>query len=256
MKDIFAFRYLFKGSIFLFKNRMLFKYIILQICTGLLLFSLFFVSAATNGMSIYDNYFLFLYEDSSFWYNSLYYILILPFFLILFAAGTYFTFLITQLVVSPINSLLAQKTSKLYKGDILGDDRPFFKGLLKDMRYEFIKLVLFTSVYLLLFTLVLIPFFGGVLFIVLSTAFTIFSLTFEFIELSMDRERTSVKHRLSLLLKKPVMVVSYGGAIFLLFTLPVVGIVLYPVVIIGAVLLYEDRIATDSENIKQIENRL
>ncbi|PID27423.1 MAG: hypothetical protein CR982_05625 [Candidatus Cloacimonadota bacterium] len=248
MKDLFAFRYLFKGGGFLLKNKTLFKYIFLQIITGVILFSLFFVLATTHGGGIYDKYFIYLKNDPSIWYNILYYLVMPFFFLILFGLGTYLTFLVTQLVVSPINTLLAQKTAKLYRGFDIEDSGSFFKGLLKDIRYEIVKFIIFSLVYILLFSLIIIPVIGGVLFIVLSTIFTIFSLSFEFIEISMDREKTSVRHRISLLLKRPFMTFSYGGGIFILFALPIIGIIFYPIAVIGATLLYEDRISSENIN--------
>lgn len=254
MKDLLAFGYLFKGLGFLGKHKRLFNYIFIQIISGLTLFSLFFFFLINNGMDFYDHYFISYYEDESFWINALYYIIIGPFFLVLFALGTYLTFLVTQLVVAPINSLLAKKSSTLYRGKTIekGDD-PFFKSLLKDVRYELYKLLLFTAIYLFLFLFTFIPVIGPVIFMVVSTAFIIFSLSFEFIELAMDRERTRVRHRVMMILKRPFIILSFGGSIFLLFTLPIIGIILYPAVVVGAVLLYEDRFAKDNEEMKMLK---
>ncbi|MBN1967876.1 MAG: EI24 domain-containing protein [Candidatus Delongbacteria bacterium] len=240
--DLFSFKYIFKGLSFLGQNKSLFKFTIIQVVLGIFIFSLFLFFATVKGIEIFDSMAIGLNQSENWFYNFTYYLLLVPFYLLLYAAGGYITFFFTSIIISPLNTALASKTRFLYTGEKNNEQTGLIRSILSDVKYEAIKFLIFTIIYLVMLLLLLIPVFGSVIFLVVSTLYMIFTLTFEFVELSMDTEKNSAKHRIAILLKRPILVLSFGGACFLIFTIPFLNIVLFPVLVVSGALMYEDKL--------------
>ena len=242
VKDSGSFVYLLKGMRFIGQHKSLLKYSIIQVgitCLNFIL-SLYFV--ITNGKMIFDEKIGGAAWLAGEWYlNVLYFVLIIPFFLILLVLSFYLILLISQIIIAPFNAAMSEKVEELYTGRKYKDPLPFFRAVWRDIRNEIIKVLIFLAIFVVQLPLLLIPGIGAVLFSITLVLSSMFTLTFDLLDYPMERDNLKVAKRFAIIRKNPGICFGYGGIVYLIFLVPLVNILIWPVLITSGTLLYIDK---------------
>jgi len=144
--------------------------------------------------------------------------------------------------------MMSEKVEELYTGKKYKDPLPFFPGIMRDVKNEMIKLLIFIAVFLVQLPLLLIPVVGAAIFSVSLIITSMFTLTFDFLDYPMERDQLPVMTRMKTIVRNPGICVGYGGIVYLIFLVPIANILVWPVLITSGTLLYLDRF---KENIKK-----
>lgn len=251
VKDSLSFVYFLKGASFLLKNKKLLKYAIFQITIATILLTIAFFYVFSGGMNWYDSFFGNWNAEGAAWYFiGLYYTLILPFFLIVISLTLFLIMILSQVINAPFNTLLSEKVEETYTGNKFKSPYSFFGQIRHDVLYELKKLLFFIVLLIIPLPLLLIPVAGGIIYTVISSLILMYTLTFDFLDYPMERDLIDLKFRRTMLFKRPGIWLGYGGLMFLIFWIPFVNILVWPVLVTSGTLLYIDKLKIKKENIK------
>ena len=212
--DSVSFVYIFKAMELIRNNKKLLKYSLIQIIISTLIFITSFYFVVTEGYTLYYSWLGEWILDSAAWYLiASYYVLIVPFYLILLIISFYAIMLTTQIFIAPFNTMLSVKVEEIYTGNKFVDELPF-----------------------------MIPVVGQVTYTVIASLVLMYTLTFDFVDYPMERDKLELRDRINLVYKHKAIWLGYGGSVFLLFMIPLLNIALWPVLITSGTLLYIDKL--------------
>ncbi|MBN2790405.1 MAG: EI24 domain-containing protein [Candidatus Delongbacteria bacterium] len=248
VKDSLSFIYFLKGASFLLSNKKLLKYAVFQIIIATILLIIAFFFIFSNGMDWYDSMLgSWITESAAWWLKTFYYILVLPFFLIVVVLSLFIIMILSQVINAPFNTLLSEKVEEVYTGKKFKSPLSFFGQIWHDILYELRKLVFFIILLIIPLPLLLIPFIGSIGYTIISSLILMYTLTFDFLDYPMERDLLDLKHRKVMLFKRPGIWLGYGGLMFLIFLIPLVNVIVWPILITSGTLLYIDKLKIDQD---------
>lgn len=114
----------------------------------------------------------------------------------------------------------------------------FWKSLVVSVWHTAARLALFVSGHVALFALHLIPAVGSVLWVVLSTVWTLWWLAAEYLSIPMARHLYPFSEVRRLLRERVGLTLGFGGAVYLLLWVPVLNTLFVPLAIVAGTLLF------------------
>ena len=144
-----------------------------------------------------------------------------------------FSTLALMIVSAPVNDLLSEKVETLLTGV---SPPPFsWKYLLTTMSNEIKKAALMIVIPIALLVLNIIPVAGGVLYSMLIVLFGCWNIGFNFVDLSMARQRLTLGQRLKIAGRHRWMLIGFG----IPFLIPFAPLFLQAPMVVGGTLLYQ-----------------
>ncbi|WP_058469678.1 sulfate transporter CysZ [Legionella jordanis] len=210
------------------------RFVLLPILFNLLLFiGLFYVSY--HYLVSYSEYYINFLPS---WLSFLHWALI-----VLFCISFFFLFLVTftvifNLLASPFNGLLAEKTQRLfYKSDV--PSMPFFKTALRSIKRQGLFLRYFIPRFVGMIVLFFIPFIHPI-FPVLWFLFNSWILSIQYQDFVMDNNLVSFENMRNKIKQKTMVSLGFGAGISLASFIPFLNIICLPAAVIGGVFLYKN----------------
>lgn len=162
-------------------------------------------------------------------------------FLLLVVAGALSFTAVGSVIAAPFLDFLSEKVENLELGRSLG--RPFSLGvLMEDAARTVVQACLKLSVVAALFVatlpLLLVPVLGGLAVTVINSYFAIWYLAAEFLDLPMSRAGWSLTQRRAWLQRRRGAVFGFGGAIYLVCLVPLMGFLVLPVAAVSGTRLF------------------
>jgi len=243
LKNFTSFSYILQAYSFIKKHKCLKIVVFIEfILLSLIMFTgLFF--AIKYGMQFFD-YGLGDWgaEKSGLVWQILYYVLLVIYIILLLIASFYTLLVSGQVLMAPLSTYLSDKTAELYSGRKSKAIHWFGWQLILDIWYEFKKAVIYILLMAIQLPLFFIPVFGQTVLSVTLTITGMFTLSFDLLDYSMERDHLPLSKRLALLFKNPGIWLTFGGTIYTLFLIPFFNVLLWPYLVVASTMLYEDRL--------------
>ena len=154
----------------------------------------------------------------------------------LFAAGA---LTLPNLLLAPVQDPLSEATERAL-GETAVAPSGFVRGTLISLRHTLVRLALMLIGFAVLFPLNFIPAAGSVVWVVVSTLWSAFWLSAEYLSGPMARHHRRFREVLATLKKRPGATFGFGLALWLLLWLPVVNCFLMPLAVVAGTLLYRE----------------
>jgi CysZ protein len=180
-------------------------------------------------------------RNDSWYFGVLYYLvavaLIVSF---LFIAFYVFT-VIGNIIASPFNAALSEKTEELIIGASTGTPGGI-KMIMKDISHsigaEIKRLLFFIAWFIPILMINFIPVIGQVIYFVLMLFYTGYALTFTFMDYSLDRRYKSFREKNRIIFSNKSRMMGFGMICFLIGMIPVLNLFLIPVCVIAGTLMF------------------
>lgn len=253
LKNLASFTYILKAYPFIKKHKCLKVVVFIEfILLSIFMFTGIFF-AVKYGMQFYD---LGLgdwgTEKAGIFWKILYYILLVIYIIVLLILSFYTLIITGQVFMAPFNTYLSEKTAELYSGRKTISIHWWGWQMVLDVLYELKKAVVYLSIMAIQLPLFFFPLIGQTILSVTMTITGMFTLSYDLLDYSMERDHLALKKRLFLLLKNPGIWLTFGGTIYSLFLIPLLNVLLWPYLVVAATMLYEDRLVLKNEiGIKQ-----
>ncbi|MBL7048765.1 MAG: sulfate transporter CysZ [Nitrospira sp.] len=239
LTDFFAgFRYGLKG-IKLISRPELRPYVYIPLIINAILFT----AAIYTGYIQYEVFLNWLLPQNS-WWTDITAIFLWILFYTLIMVVIFFTFLLlANLIASPFNSLLAEKTEAILEGRTHSDSDNigFLSTIIPSIINESKKLGYFVLRSLAVLLLLLLPF-ASLFFPAVWFLFTSWMLALEFTSYPMENNRIYFSEGRNQLRSRKSLVMGFGAAVTILAIIPVINFIAMPAAISGATALWVDRI--------------
>lgn len=235
-----GFGYPLRAARFLSKKPGLLKYLAIPFFINVLVFSL----SVYFGLGMFEGLLETYAPSTEVWYGVVLYYLAWMLALLLTTVVVFFSFTVVgNLVASPFNELLSEKTEALLTG--LAADERFSAGrFLVEAKgaivVEVKKLSVFVVGMLLLLGINLIPGIGSVIYAVLAPLFTLFFLVVEYMAFVLMRKQLAFAEQRRYVSRRPLMMLGFGCGVFCLLAIPFVQFFCIPLAVVGATLLWCD----------------
>lgn len=154
----------------------------------------------------------------------------------LFAVGA---LTLPNLILAPVQDPLSEATERAL-GDPATAPSGFIRGTLISLRHTLVRLALMLLGLAVLFPLNFVPVAGSALWFVLSTLWSAFWLSAEYLSGPMARHHRRFREVLGALKKRPGATFGFGLALWVLLWLPVVNCFLMPLAVVAGTLLYRE----------------
>ncbi len=235
-----GFSYPLRAAKFLVKQPRLLKYVAIPFLINVLVFSL----SVYFGLGMFEGLLETYAPSTELWYGVILYYLAWSLALLLTTVVVFFTFtLIGNLIASPFNELLSERTEILKVGGLPGEELSaghFWKEAKNALLVELKKMAVFISGMLLLLTINLVPGIGSVIYAVLAPLFTLFFLVVEYLAFVLMRKQLSFAEQRRYVTRCPLMMLGFGCGVFCLLAIPFLQFFCIPLAVVGATLLWCD----------------
>lgn len=235
-----GFSYPLRAAKFLAKRPSLLKYLAIPFFINVLVFSL----SVYFGLDMFEGLLETYAPSTEVWYGVILYYLAWTVALLLTTVVVFFSFtVIGNLIASPFNELLSERTECLKVG-ALPDERfsvgRFWGEAKNALLVEVKKLAVFVIGMLLLLAINLIPGIGSAIYAVLAPLFTLLFLVVEYMAFVLMRKQLSFAEQRRYVSKRPIMMLGFGCGIFCLLAIPFLQFFCIPLAVVGATLLWCD----------------
>ncbi|MBN1140403.1 MAG: sulfate transporter CysZ [Deltaproteobacteria bacterium] len=233
-----GFFYPFRAGRYLAGHPRLWKFVAIPFLVNVVVFSLLLYL----GFHFFDGFVLRLIPSGEAWYWVLLYYTLWVVAVAVTAVLVFFTFtLLGNLIASPFNDLLSEKTEELMVGSL--PEEPFSLARFKTdakriLVLESKKMAVFLLVMLLLLTLNLIPGIGSLLFSVLAFFWTVIFLALEYLGFVASRKQFDFKALRRFFWSRFTLLSGFGTGVFALLAVPFLNFISIPLGVIGATLLW------------------
>jgi CysZ protein len=222
------------------KHPGLVKYLAIPFFINLTVFSL----TVYFGLDLFQNMLETYAPSTDVWYGIVLYYLAWIVALLLTTVVVFFSFtVIGNLIASPFNELLSEKTEIFVSGP-LAEERFTLGRFWKEAGYaigvELKKLVIFAGCMLALFAINFIPGIGSLIYAVLAPILTLFFLVVEYLAFVLMRKHMSFHQQRRYIFRHPVMMTGFACAVFCLLAVPFLQFFCIPLAVVGATLLWCD----------------
>lgn len=154
----------------------------------------------------------------------------------------FFSFtVIGNLIASPFNDLLSERTEEILTGHIVDTPfslRRFASDALQAVLTELRKLWVFVVVMLLILPLNLLPGVGSALYMILAVSLTLFFLSFEYLSFVMVRRQQFFAAQKRYIFGRKFLMLGFGCGVMALLAIPFMQLLCIPLAVIGATRLW------------------
>ncbi len=218
----------------------LLKYLAIPFFINLLVFT----ATVYFGLDLFQGMLETYAPSADVWYGVLLYYLAWTVALLLTTVIVFFSFtVIGNLVASPFNELLSERTEELIRG-AQSEERLSLRRFWKESRYAIIveikKMTVFVVCMILLFGINFIPGIGSLIYAVLAPVFTLFFLAVEYMAFVLMRKQLSFAEQRRYIFKRPLLMSGYACGVFCMLAIPFVQFFCIPFAVVGATLLWCD----------------
>lgn len=234
-----GFRYPFRAVGFILDHPSLLKYIVWPFLINGLVFGSGFFFFLTK----LDNLLSFIPKDDSWFWDLLFYVLVVLLTMIFLIVAFYAFTIIGNIVASPFNSALSEKTETLMNcAPVSSSSRviPFFRDVLHSIGTEIKRLLFFLLWLIPLLLINVIPIVGPYLYFAWMLFFTCYAVTFSFMDYSLDRRYRSFLRKNQIILSNKAMMLGFGSVGMIMGLIPIVNFFLIPVMVVAGTLMTID----------------
>ena len=218
----------------------LIKYLLIPFFINLIVFSL----TVYFGFDLFDHMLETYAPSSEVWYGAVLYYLAWTVAMILTTVAVFFTFTVVgNLIASPFNELLSEKTEAVRMGEGSGEPfrlRKFVSESWFAIAIELKKMAIFISCMLVLLLINFLPGIGSMLYAVLAPLLTLFFLVVEYMAFVLMRKQMSFGQQRRYIFQHPVLMLGFACSLFCLLAIPFVQFFCIPLAVVGATLIWCD----------------
>lgn len=234
-----GFKYPYKGFLFIFTQPEISKIVSIQFLLNIITFIIVFSSSF---------YILVRWLNSIISYGNIWYEHIIYYFGIILGIAAIiiisviFSGFLSGLIGGGLNSNLSEKTEEILKQQKNNIQVSFIEGLFRDIGFELKSLTLIIAVFLLLSLVNIIPIIGTIIFFVLTFIYSIFAISFKYLDYVMELRKFSFKKKLLTVWNSGPLFMGFGFSALLLFQIPIINLLMHSIGIISGTLLYLEEI--------------
>ncbi len=235
-----GFFYPFNSARFLLGHPSLLKYVAIPFLINLVVFS----SAVYLGFDFFNDVVIHYVPRGEAWYWAILYYFSWLIAVLVTAVVVFFSFTVVgNLVASPFNDLLSERTEELLTGR--KHDQPFvfsefWKDTLRVIGVEVKKMGLFVAVMVLILPLNLLPGLGSLIYSVLAVSLTVFFLVVEYLGYVMARKRLTFRQQRRYIFGRLATMAGFGVGVLAILAIPFLQFLCIPVGVVGATRLWCD----------------
>src|SRR3989338_7857631 len=231
----FGFMAPFQGARFLFQHASLLRLAAIPLVINLLLF----ITLATL-LYTHFGYFLSLIitQPDQWYWLILYYAVAGLAFIFILVIGTFVLCLIGNIIAAPFHEWMCETTKEILVGKNTPSSYPLWQEIKRILSTQCKKLLLLLVLEIGALLLILIPGVGPFL----SGLITLILLAFQFLDFPLGVERLVFSSQLKNFFTHPLAWLGFGCGLSLMLAIPVANIAVLPSGVIGASLLYYQRL--------------
>ncbi|MDX2478939.1 MAG: EI24 domain-containing protein [Desulfuromusa sp.] len=218
----------------------LLRYLVIPLVINLLVFT----ATVYFGLDLFQGMLDTYAPSTEVWYGVLLYYLAWTVALLLTTVIVFFSFtVIGNLIASPFNELLSERTEALIQGTQSEDSfslQHFWKESRHAIIVEIKKMAVFVACMVVLFGLNFIPGIGSLIYAVLAPGFMLFFLVIEYMAFVLMRKHLSFAEQRRYIFKHPILMFGYACGVFCMLAIPFVQFFCIPLAVVGATLLWCD----------------
>jgi CysZ protein len=161
---------------------------------------------------------------------------------VLFLAALILAFLFSQLLSAPIYTRMAAETRHLYTGIPVQPMGGMYADVVLPILSQAQKIALYLVPQIPLLLLNLIPVVGSILYLSVNAIFTMFWIALDYFDYPLDTESNplTIRDRIRYIVEHLPMTSGFSAMMLLILSIPLVNLLILPVGVIGATLLYCD----------------
>ena len=238
-------------------NPRLLQYIVIPFLINLVVFS----GAVYLGLDFFGNTVVEYIPQGEAWYWSVLYWFLWVVAVLLTAVLVFFSFTVVgNLLASPFNDLLSERTEEVLSGRI--NDEPFsFGRFLRDawqtILLEARKMWVFVAIMVLILPLNLLPGIGNSIYTVLAVSLTLFFLCFEYLGFVMVRKRQFFREQKNYIMARKILMLGFSCGVMALLAIPFFQLLCIPLAVVGATRIWceeEGLVSFDRESRERLRS--
>ncbi len=235
-----GFSYPFRAVGFFRRHPSLLRYVAIPFLINLIIFS----AVVYFGLGWFDWALEHYAPGSEVWYGLILYYLAWVVALLLTTVIVFFTFtLIGNLIASPFNEFLSERTELLVRGES-PEQGMGLAMILSEAKYavgyELKKMAFFVACMIILLSLNFLPLVGTLVYTVFAPLLTLFFLGVEYMAFVTMRKHYSFSQLRRYLFRRPLLMGGFSCSVFVLLAIPFVQFFCIPLAVVGATLLWCD----------------
>ena len=231
---------LFQSGRFIMQHPSLLKFVLIPFLINLIVFS----GSIYLGLDFFNDRVVHLIPQGEAWYWAILYYFLWVLAVVVTAAMVFFSFTVVgNLISSPFNDLLSQKTERLLTG--ASDDGPFslkvfWQDALRTLMVELKKISVFVAMMLFLLLLNLVPVIGSMIYSVLAVTLTLFFLVVEYMGFVFSRKRMNFGDQRRYIFSRKTTMLGFGTGVLALLAIPFLQFICIPLAVVSATRLWCD----------------
>ncbi len=228
----------FRSIRFLMSHPGLLKYVIIPFLINLVVFS----GSVYLGFDFFNDSVVNMIPQGEAWYWALLYYFVWVVAVLITAIIVFFSFTVVgNLVASPFNDLLSERTEQLLTG-VKSEEVFSFKGFMRDalltLATEVKKLSVFVLVMCFLLLFNFIPGIGSIIYSVLAVALTLFFLVVEYMGYVFSRKRMRFGEQRRYIFSRNLKMLGFGTGVLALLAIPFLQFACIPIAVVGGTQLW------------------
>ena len=236
-----GFSYPLRAAKFLVRRPRLLRYLAIPFFINLVVFSV----TVYFGLDLFQGMLETYAPSTDVWYGVILYYLAWTVALLLTTVVVFFSFTVVgNLIASPFNELLSERTEQLAGGHREDGGAFSFKRFWQESRYAIVveikKMAVFVGCMVLLFAINFIPGIGSLIYAVLAPLLTLFFLAVEYMAFVLMRKQLSFPEQRRYIFKRPILMFGFACGVFCLLAIPFAQFFCIPLAVVGATLLWCD----------------
>ncbi len=238
IKNFFCgFRYFYRGFQFILHNGRLAKYVFTPFLINLIIFSAgFFIFIFKL-----DSFLSYIPRQDAWYFGVLYYFLAAVLIITFLVIAFYLFTIVGNIIASPFNCVLSEKVEELEAHKKI-ETHTTLKSTLADARRaiatELKRLIIFILIFIPILIINFIPVIGQVLYFILMLLYTWYALAFTFMDYILDRKVRKFREKNRIIFSRFSCSLGFGAVCFIVGLIPIINLVLIPVCVTGASLMY------------------
>ncbi len=228
----------FRSIRFLMSHPALLKYVVIPFLINLVVFS----GSVYLGFDFFNDSVVNMIPQGEAWYWALLYYFVWVVAVLVTTIIVFFSFtVIGNLIASPFNDLLSERTEQLLTG-VKNEDsfslKQFGGDALRTLVTEVKKLSAFVGVMLFLLLLNFIPGIGSAIYSVLAVALTLFFLVVEYMGYVFSRKRMMFRAQRRYIFSRNLKMLGFGTGVLALLAIPFLQFACIPIAVVGGTQLW------------------
>ena len=226
--------YLYKGAAYLASHSKLWPYLVVPVFLNIILFLLFFWFS----VSLISNFLLEQLPQSWWAILLLVVIVIATIGAILFLSAVFFVS-IGSVLSAPFYDVLGEKVIRSFGG--ISPDHPWWKGIRHSATQTISRLWWYLLIQGSLIILFIVPItVGPIAYLTIGFITTAFALSMQFLDAPFNARGWNFSKRRKWCIKHKGYVIGFGSAVFLGLGIPIINVLIPPIAIIGAIIMFNE----------------